>query len=389
MASGKRTRPEKSAAQLDNEEFVLAQTKKFASLQAELNACLEKQKAVGAGVRLSGSDSDDSDQAHEDDEDVELPPDEVAKYHNDTNAASRSATSSKRCKVDVSNEVEGKRVRVATKAAPAAVATQRSARAMDEDVAYNAFRKMRMSLRRRYGKTPEEVELDSKLDAIITAIEHMYTWDNRVFVEEERVRREREQWYVHSEFVYDEVVKVAFSGLSFETRIVHECPLTYVVKVPPVGADDVPMGLRTRIIEASPGRFGPFSSRNEAEPIPDCVTIRKADTRWTVKSLVESVEEPAVTEEECPPESDEGSEEGSEDSSEDEAESSESSGDENPEDAEDEDAEDSDEEESDDDVPLSVKKADQEAVRRLLAKRKANRLKAQAQLPSGSGNKAK
>jgi hypothetical protein len=164
--------------------------------------------------------------------------------------------------------------------------------------------------------------------------------------------------------------------------------------MPPLGDDNMPIELRSKIEAACPGRIGPFDSRNEAEPIQDCLKIRKSDKRWTVNTFVESVEEPEVTEEECPPESDEGSEEGSEDSSEDEAESSEGSGDENPEnpedeDAEDEDAEDSDEEESDDDVPLSVKKADQEAVRRLLAKRKANRLKAQAQLPSGSGNKAK
>ncbi len=99
-----------------------------------------------------------------------------------------------------------------------------------------------------------------------------------------------------------------------------------------------------------------------------------------------------MTEEECPPESDEGSEEGSEDSqdSEDEDAEDEDAEDEDAEDedAEDEDAEDSDEGESDDDVPLSEKKATQEAVK-LFLKRRAKRLKAAAQLPSGSGQRAK
>ena len=70
MSLGKRRQPEpeKSDEQLNNELFVIAQTKKFESFQEELNACLKKQKAVGAGAKLSESDSDDSDQAHEDDE---------------------------------------------------------------------------------------------------------------------------------------------------------------------------------------------------------------------------------------------------------------------------------------------------------------------------------
>jgi hypothetical protein len=46
-------------------------------------------------------------------------------------------------------------------------------------------------------------------------------------------------------------------------------------------------------------------------------------------------------------------------------------------------------EESDDDVPLSEKKAEQEAVKRFLAKRRAKKRKAQAQLLSGSCTKAK
>ena len=155
MASGKRQRQEKSADQLDNEDFVVAQTMKLKAFQEELDVCLAKRKTVGAEPKPHESDSD-SDQAHEDDDDVEDHPDVLAQYHKDTNAASRSATS-RRCKVDVSNQISGKRVRVPTKAAPAAVATQRSARAMDEDVVYRAFCVMRMSLRKRWQKTPEEV----------------------------------------------------------------------------------------------------------------------------------------------------------------------------------------------------------------------------------------
>jgi hypothetical protein len=117
--------------------------------------------------------------------------------------------------------------------------------------------------------------------------------------------------------------------------------------MPPFGDDNMPMGLHSKIEAACPGKIGPFDSRNEAEPIQDCLKIRKSDTRWTVNPFVDSVEEPAVTEEECQPpdeDSDEGSEEGSEDPEESEAEESEDSEADDSEDSEDEDAEDADEE---------------------------------------------
>jgi hypothetical protein len=402
MASGKQKQSEeKSDDQLDNEDFVMAQTGKIGALQEKLDVCLTKRKAVGAVPKLHESESD-SDEAHEDDDDVEDDAD-AARYHKAANAASRS-TASKRCKIDASNQVEGKRVRVPTKAAPAAVATQRSQRALDEDEVYRACCGMRVSLRKGWQKTPDEVELDSKLGAIITAIELMYTWDERVFAEADRLRREAERWWLYSDFEYEDLVKVSFQGSEFRTPIVHESLLMYVVKMPDFGDDNMPMGLRPKIIAAYPDNLGPFASRNEVEPIPNCFTILKLDTRWTVKPLVESVEEPAVKEEECPPpdeDSDEGSEEGSEDPEEDEADDSEDSEDEDAEDADEEVSPDtslsealppatsSSDEESDDDVPLSVMKAEQEAVAQFLVEfRAGQKRKAEAQLPSGSGKKA-
>jgi hypothetical protein len=383
---------------LDNEDFVVEQVKKVQLYKDAVDRLVSLRKQAGAAAGHRETDSD-SDMAHEDDDDVE--DDTVAaQHHRDTNAAQQSVPI-KRSKVDPSNVLEGKRDRKPTTAPRAAVYANRSELAFQGNPVHPIVCGMRISLRKGWCKTPDEVALDKKLEALIHAIELMYTWDQRVFAEAERVRREAEMWWRTSPHAYDDPVWVTFSLEKFLAHIVHESAHGYVVKMPPFGDHNMPIELRSKIEAACPGKIGPFDSRNEAEPIQDCLKIRKSDTRWTVSPFVESVEEPAVTEEECPPESDEGSEEGSEVPSETEAEDSQDSQDEDAEDedaededaedgdAEDGDAEDSDEEESDDDVPLSVKKADQEAVRRLLAKRKANRLKAQARLPSGSGNKAK
>jgi hypothetical protein len=159
--------------------------------------------------------------------------------------------------------------------------------------------------------------------------------------------------------------------------------------MPPFGDDNMPLGLRPKIEAACPGKIGPFVSRNEADPIEDCLRILKSDTRWTVDPFDESVEEPAVTEDQCEPESsDEGSQEGSVVSSEREASSSEGSGDENPENSE------SSSESSDDDEPVVVRLArredEEEAIRRFRAEyRAAQKRPAEDQLPSASSKKAK
>jgi hypothetical protein len=196
MASGKRKQPEeKSEKQLDNEDFVMAQTGKIGALQEKLDVCLTKRKTVGAVPKLHESESD-SDEAHEDDDDVEDDAD-AARYHKATNAASPS-TASKRCKIDASNQVEGKRVRVPTKAAPAAVYANRSEIAFQADPVHKSVCGMRIALRKGWCKTPEEEVLDRKLEALITAIELMYTWDQRVEAEAERVRREAARWWSNS-----------------------------------------------------------------------------------------------------------------------------------------------------------------------------------------------
>jgi hypothetical protein len=134
---------------------------------------------------------------------------------------------------------------------------------------------MRCCLRRDWLKTPEEVVLDKKLSVLITAIELMYTWDQRVFAEAERVRREAERWWPNSPHAYDDQVWVTFLLEKFLGHIVHESAHVYVVKMPPFGDDNMDPGLRSKIEAACPGKIGPFDSRNEAEPIDHSLKIRK------------------------------------------------------------------------------------------------------------------
>jgi len=314
MASGKRkqSEPEKSEERLDNEDYVVQKSKNVPQYQKEVDRLVSLRKTTGAaaGHRETDSDpSDHSDAAHEDDDDVE--DDTVAaQHHRDTNAAQQSVAS-KRSKIDASNVLEGKRDRKPTTAPRAAVYANRSELAFQGNPVHPIVCGMRISLRKGWCKTPDEVALDKKLEALIHAIELMYTWDQRVEDKAEQVRREAARWFPNSPHAHEDPVWVTFSLERFLANIVHESAHAYVVRMPPLGDDNMPIELRSKIEAACPGRIGPFDSRNEAEPIQDCLKIRKSDTRWTVNPFVESVEEPAVTEEECTPESDEGSEEGS------------------------------------------------------------------------------
>jgi hypothetical protein len=389
----KRKQPDpKSEEQLDNEDFVMDERKKLAEYQEELKRLLSERKNAGAADIKKDTDSD-SDEAHQDSEN-DVPDDkEAAQYHLATNAAQKSVAS-KRSDVDPSNELEGKRKRIRTEAAPAARAANPSEVALEKDRLYKHVCGMRCLLRKYWRKTTQEVALDKKFNRFITAIELMYTYDQRVFAEAERVRRARSKWLSTSEHAYDDDVWVTLRREGsppekFLGRIVHESAHGYVVKMPPFGDDNMPLGLRPKIDAACPGKIGPFVSRNEADPIEDCLRILKSDTRWTVDPFDESVEEPAVTEDQCEPESsDEGSQEGSVVSSEREASSSEGSGDENPENSE------SSSESSDDDEPVVVRLArredEEEAIRRFRAEyRAAQKRPAEDQLPSGSSKKAK
>jgi len=301
---------------------------------------LEKRKAVRAVPKLHESDFD-SDQAHEDDDDVEDHADVVAKYHKDANAAKRESAPSRKCKMDKTNQVEGTRSRTQTKDAPRAVFARLSEHAFENDEMHKYICKTTKCTNISAGcgclsekggtKTPEEVELDKKLGAIITATELMYTWDERVLAEAERLRRETEKWWTYSPFSYEERVRVIFLSSEFPTRIVHEGPLIYVVTMPDLGDDDMPIGLGAKVIAAYPNNLGPFVSRNETDPIKDCFTIQKSDKQWRVEKEEEPDEEPSVQEEDCEASdegSDEGSDEDSEDSEESEAEDSEDSDDE-------------------------------------------------------------
>jgi len=398
----KRKEPvQKSEEQVANEQLVKEMAAELAQYRTELDCCVLAQKNAGAAADKRESESDDSDMAHEDDEDV--PDDTVAaQYHKDTNAKQQSVAS-KKFKVDPSNELKGKRTRIPTKAAPAARARNPSEVALEKDEVYKVVCKMRISLRKNWLQTPEEKALDKKLNMLITAIELMYNWDQRVLDEAERVRREAEKWFPTSQHAFDDPVWVTFClqgspSEKFLGSIVHESAHGYVVKMPPFGDDNMPLGLRTKIEKACPGKIRPFVTRYTENPIEDCLRIRKSDKAlWTVDAFEESVEEPAVTEDQCEPESsddessEEGSLEGSDVSSEREASSSEGSGDENPENPE------SSSESSDDDEPVVVRlarrEAEEEAIRRFReeyrAAQKAGKPPAEDQLPSGSSKKAK
>ena len=394
--SGKR-KERKCEQQVANEQLVKEMAAELAQYRTELDCCVLARKNAGAAAdkRESESDDDNSDIAHEDDSDVE--DDTVAaQYHKDTNAKQQSVAS-KKFKVDPSNELQGKRTRIQTKAAPAARARNPSEVALEKDEVYKVVCKMRISLRKNWLQTPEEKALDKKLNMLITAIELMYNWDQRVLDEAERVRREAEKWFSTSQHAFDDPVWVTFClqgspSEKFLGSIVHESAHGYVVKMPPFGDDNMPLGLRTKIEKACPGKIRPFVTRYAENPIEDCLRIRKSDKAlWTVDAFEESVEEPAVTEDQCEPESsddessEEGSLEGSDVSSEREASSSEGSGDENP---------GSSSESSDDDEPVVVRlarrEAEVEAIRRFRAEyRAAQKRPAEDQLPSASSKKAK
>ena len=430
--------PEKSEEQVANELVVLEKIREIPLYRAELHSLVSERQTTGAATSKKNKDTDsgDSDDAHEDDNDVA---DDFAamEYHRATNAAQKSVASD-RFKVNTANVVEGKRKRFKTKAAPSARAANRSEVAFQKDQVYATLCCMRCELRKDWRQTTEEVALDNKLNVLITAIELMYTWDQRVSDEAERVRRARQAWFLHSPYEYEEVVCVAFDKQTFLAHIVHESVKRYVIKMPPVGDDDMPIKLRPKIEAEYLGKIGPFDSPYQTDDIEDCLTILKSDTRWTLKPLVESVEEPAMTEEQCQNEADEGSEVGSEEGSEVPSESEAEDEDSEDEDADDEDADDGDsedadpvdcdeevsagtsvsqalapasDEDSDDEVPLSEKKAEQkdiqEALSQLLVAYKASvrevkkripaeykaaraaKRKAEDQLPSGSSKKAK
>ncbi len=386
-----------------NEKLVMKMAAELEQYQTELDCFVLARKNAGAAAdkRESESDDDNSDIAHEDDSDVEDNK-VAAQYHKDTNARQQSVAS-KKFKVDPSNELQGKRTRIPTKAAPAARARNPSEVAMENDEAYKVVCKMRIGLRKNWLKTPDEGALDKKLSMLITAIELMYTWDQRVFAEAERLRREAEMWFPNSPYVYEDKVVVTFCQKTFITVIVHESAHEYVVKMPPKGDDNMPLGLRTKIEAACPGKIRPFVSRYAEDDIEDCLRIRKSDKAlWTVDAFEESVEEKAVTEDQCEPESsdddwsgdevsDEGSREGSDVSSEREASSSEGSGDENPDNPE------SSSEPSDDDEPVVVRlarrEAEQEAIRKFReeyrAAQRAEKRRAEDPLLSASSKKAK
>ena len=81
---------------------------------------------------------------------------------------------------------------------------------MEKDEVYKVVCRMRIVLRINWLKTPEEEALDKKLSMLITAIELMYNWDQRVFDEAERVRREAEKWFPTSQHAFDDPVWVTF-----------------------------------------------------------------------------------------------------------------------------------------------------------------------------------
>ena len=94
MASGKlkQRMPEKSEEQVANELVVLEKIREITLYRAELDRLVLERKTAGATTSKKNKDTDsgDSDQAHEDDNDV--PDDTVAarQYHIDTNAAHQS-----------------------------------------------------------------------------------------------------------------------------------------------------------------------------------------------------------------------------------------------------------------------------------------------------------
>ncbi len=67
----KQPEPEKSEPQLNNEDLVIEKSKEVVKYQKELDCLLSAQKNAGAVAGHKETDSDDSDAAHDDDDDVE------------------------------------------------------------------------------------------------------------------------------------------------------------------------------------------------------------------------------------------------------------------------------------------------------------------------------
>ena len=260
MESGKRKQSRlEYEKMLNNEDFVVEQVKKVPQYKEEVDHLVSLRKPAGVAAR----EESDSDMAHDDDSDVE--DDAVAaQHHKDKNAAQQSVAS-KRSKIDTCNVIEGKRDRKPTTAPRAAVYANRSELAFQSNPVHPIVCGMRISLRKGWCKTPDEVALDKKLEALIHAIELMYTWDQRVEDKAEQVRREAASWFPNSPHAHEDPVWVTFSLEKFLANIVHESAHAYVVRMPPLGDDNMPIELRSKIEAACPGRIGPFDSRNESD----------------------------------------------------------------------------------------------------------------------------